>query len=1258
MILGFGKSHRFDYERWMTSAMLEDGRWLVGAFWKRMAVFALIGFGGAAAYNHWSPQEYVSRATVRFIPPQVAEAYASSKESMQIDQRIFAVTQQATSRLTAAQMIESFGLYPQRRKFYPIADLVPEFQKRLRFIKVATEASDKGIPSIMISFSDANAEKAQKVVQRIVELVYEENRRYRSDESLGTTDFLDQEIKVVTVHIQEIEDQLSKLPTPGGEDKEYRNILKVENLYSKERRLTEIEHDMSSVQTERNLRKNLLSDLEARLGRSADKGLGHAPAGTVETDRLRAALASSELNYDNLRYRYNPNYPGVVAAQEAVNTLQGQLAKQLQQDSQAEHERELGAIREPLSRTRAELAGYEETLQNQLKEKALLTTEVARLRAQFDVGSDVENARLQLMREYEAAKTQYAELSRRQHESHLASDVERHGRGETAELVEPPTLPSRAEMPTELILLSEGGLFGSLLGYATALLSFFAAPKVRTPRHIALLCDYPVLVSLPARRPPSRSDKILTPPVRLTMVVLATMLFSAGCGRFGNRVQSELSSANAALKAGEYRAAEIRFRKAIQLDARNGDAHAGLASVCRLAGNSACAFEQLVRAAELLPDRADVAEQLADLTCRIYFADPGRPIPLLREMEARANNLMKKWPTRPTGYRLAGQVLFERHRTAEAIDLMKDALGRIEDGDLRTQLASFSFQNGDHVAAEQQLRHAIHVNPAYIPAFDLLYLQLMERGEVPAAQKVLEEKLRCNHNLESALQLAAHNDARGARNLASELLEKSGREFGGSPEALARIGDFWLHRGEFANARRWYQKGLARNASDRGLYAGRLAEVFLAEKDPLAAQTLVNQELSAHPQDPLLCAYHAALGLDNRSISERRKMQAELESVLTKMPNSPFVRLHLGRAYLLNGDLIRAGESFRNAIALDPNYAPGWLALAEVELHTGNSTQAQEHLQTLLHRTPNYAPARLLLAKARLEQNKPAEAERTLSALLADDPDNTEVIIALARTKIVLGQREAAAKLLERSAVLGPQDPLPVLIKARLDVQSGRAKIALESLRAAQKRMGDEPQVAAMLGSVALLAEQPALALAQFEALVKRDGDNLQYRLGYAASLALSRKTDQAREQFEFVQKRAGNDPQPWLLYGAMMSSAGNASAARTAYQEVLKRDSKNPYALNNLAFLMAQRGEDLDRALAMAEQAQHVLPNSRETNDTLAYVYVCKGMKRNATATLEQLAAILPASQQGHTLALLEQIHRGDLQGVRREMEREDGAN
>ncbi len=1240
--------------------MWEDGRWLVRAYWKRIAFFTLVGVALAAAYNRWSPPEYTSKATVRFIPPQVADAYVPTNLAMQVEQRIFAVSQIATSRMTATQMIDAYGLYPQRRRLYPVADLVGDFQKRLKFSTIVPQGLEKPIPSILISFSDADPNKAQAVVQRIVELVYEENRRYRTDEALGTTDFLDQEIKTVTEHIGQLEQQLARLPTPGGEDKEYRNIIKTENLYSLERRVTEIEHDADLQESERNLRKTAVADLEGQLARRVERGPTHNPTNTIQTERLRAALNTAQINYEDLHRRYKSTVPDVRTAQVLVANLQGQLNDQIKQDAQLEYEREVAAIREPLARAHTELTGFDETAQNERKEQARLGAEIVKIRQQFAVGPEVENARLQLMREYEAAKAQYAQLSRSQHESHMSSDMERRGHGETAELVEPPTLPLRPEMPTEVVILGIGTVFGMLMGYGLSFLSFLSAPKVRTRRHIDLLGDYPVLASLPGRTPLFPGAKRgVTSYAKLMMVIAAVaVLTTTACGLGGNRLQTELSAGNIALKARDFRVAEIRFRKAITIDARNADAYVGLSQAYLASGDSMRAYEQLIRAEELLPSRADIAEHVADLTYQIYFADPGRPVTRLRELEVRATKLMKTWPGRAPGYRLEGLVLVERHRNAEAIELMENALSRVEDCDLRTQLASVYYQSGDKAKAEEQLRRAMKFNSHYVPAFDLLYLQLMDRGAVAAAREVLDSKLQHNHNIDTALQLAAHDDAVGSRPMAEELIEKSGRDFAADREAFAKIGDFWLHRAEYDRARRWYRDGMTRYKDSRGLYAGRMAEVLLAEKNPEAAQSLVDEELAAHPKDLFLRAYQAALKLDTPSEVERHKMQAELESVMAKMPDSPFVRLHLGRAYLLNGDALRAGELFRSAVTLDPNYAPGWLALADVQLRSGNTAQAEEGLKLLLRRAPNYAPARLLEAQASLAQNKPAEADEALTALLAADPDNAEVAMALARAKIALGQMEAAVQLLNRSASLRPSDPRPVMLVARLDVDFGQPKAALSSMEAAQSRFGDVPEFASMLGSVALVANQPEAALAQFGKLLKRDETNLQYRLGYASSLAMSGRAAQAQEQFQYVQKKSGKDPQPWLLYGAMMSSAGNAPAASAAYQEVLKRDSKNAYALNNLAFLLARRGQDLDRALTMAEEARHELPQSPEIGDTLAYIYVCKGMKRNAAATLEQLAANMPASRQKRTRGMIAQIERGDLRSVRAAMERDNASN
>jgi predicted Zn-dependent protease len=736
------------------------------------------------------------------------------------------------------------------------------------------------------------------------------------------------------------------------------------------------------------------------------------------------------------------------------------------------------------------------------------------------------------------------------------------------------------------------------------------------------------------------------------IVVLAAVL--AGCKPSGlSHRNADYEAGRKAVAAGDYKSAEIRFLRAIQADKRFGDGYLQLADVYVATGQPLKAYEQLVRAGELLPDRPEVAERLGEFTYQIYFADPGRPAAVLREVEHLSDTLRTKWPQRPAGYRLAGQVLMERHRSDEAIAVMEQALAHLEDGPLRTQLAAAYYQAGDKVKAEEHLRECIRANPKYSPGFDLLYLQLMEHGEVTKARLVLADKVRIQGGVDPSLQLAAHDDAAGSRHQAEQRLVQLSEDYAEDSLVPAKIGDFWLHRGELTKAREWYETGLQKFPKERGVYAGRKAELLMAEKNPEGAKALVAEELLAHPGDALLRAYQAAFGLDGQSEKERRHVQAELESVLAQMPNSPFVRLHLGRAYLLNGDLLRAGEQLRSTVNLDPNYAPGWLALAELELATGDAGLAQDQLAALLRRAPGYLPAQLVKAQANLAQHKPAEAEKTLTSLLDADPENIEVMLALARARVSLGNNADAVRLLERSHSLRPSDPRPVLLLARLDVARGDAKSALKRLESVGGALSEAPEIESLTGSVALLAAQNETARMKFQALVAKDPENLQYRLGFATSLAMLGQTEKAKEQYLAVQKKAGSNPQPWLLYGVMMSSSGNTAAAADAYREALKRDAKNPFALNNLAFLMAREGKDMDRALALAEEARRGMPRSREIHDTLAYIYVRLGMKRNATAALEELAVTQPASQQQRTRALVEEINRGNLVTVREEMER-----
>jgi len=65
------------------------------------------------------------------------------------------------------------------------------------------------------------------------------------------------------------------------------------------------------------------------------------------------------------------------------------------------------------------------------------------------------------------------------------------------------------------------------------------------------------------------------------------------------------------------------------------------------------------------------------------------------------------------------------------------------------------------------------------------------------------------------------------------------------------------------------------------------------------------------------------------------------------------------------------------------------------------------------------------------------------------------------------------------------------------------------------------------------------------------------------------------------------------------------------------------PGLKNDLAFLIAWRGGDLDRALELAQEARAALPRSAPVADTLGYVYLRRELPEAALPQLEEAVAL-----------------------------------
>ena len=96
-------------------------------------------------------------------------------------------------------------------------------------------------------------------------------------------------------------------------------------------------------------------------------------------------------------------------------------------------------------------------------------------------------------------------------------------------------------------------------------------------------------------------------------------------------------------------------------------------------------------------------------------------------------------------------------------------------------------------------------------------------------------------------------------------------------------------------------------------------------------------------------------------------------------------------------------------------------------------------------------------------------------------------------------------------------------------------------------------------------------------------------------------------------------------MLGFLLEIQGRFDEAQQQYQKALELDPRAAAAANNLAWLYATRGGNLDVALQLAQTAKAGLPESPEASDTLGWIYLKKGLRELAVGPLEYAARRMP---------------------------------
>jgi tetratricopeptide (TPR) repeat protein len=221
-----------------------------------------------------------------------------------------------------------------------------------------------------------------------------------------------------------------------------------------------------------------------------------------------------------------------------------------------------------------------------------------------------------------------------------------------------------------------------------------------------------------------------------------------------------------------------------------------------------------------------------------------------------------------------------------------------------------------------------------------------------------------------------------------------------------------------------------------------------------------------------------------------------------------------------------------------------------------------------------------------------------------------------------------------------------------LDVKAGKSADAQARLEQALKQQPNSVPLLLLVGRVQ--AERPDFAAAEqtFRRVLDIDPSNLEVYGLLGHVYRLQGRTDQAIAEFD---RLASRQPKPVALQtfiGTLLDSQNRIDDAKKRYEQALTLDQTAPIANNNLAWLIAEHGGNLDLALQMAQTANTRLPDSAPISDTLGWVYYKKGLYSQATDILKETVRKAPsvASYQYHLG--LAQAKGGDKRGARQTLD------
>ena len=743
------------------------------------------------------------------------------------------------------------------------------------------------------------------------------------------------------------------------------------------------------------------------------------------------------------------------------------------------------------------------------------------------------------------------------------------------------------------------------------------------------------------------------------LVLLLLLALGVSCTRDPASLKRKyVETGNKYFKAGKFREAGIMYRRALQKDLRYGEAYYRLALTYLQTQDFGNAVRALRRSIELDPKNTDAHARLADLFLTIYSLQrqksPARGEEWLKQAEELAGPLLKADPRSYQGLRIRGLHAVAKGRLKDGIADLKSA---DEVQPLTTEvglpLAQALIADGRAEEGERLLQALLGKHKEFGNGYDVLYLQYARTKRLAQAEQILRAKI-ANNPKEGRfrLQLAGHYYALQQRSEMVKVLEELTARHAEFPDAFDLAGSFYFRIREFDQAIRQYQEGERLHPKDKGHYRREIAKAMLASGRRAEAAQLVDSVLQADPKDADALAMRASLRLQSGDRAQLQSAIDDLVAAMRKMPDNAVVRFELGRAYLAKGDQGQARQQFQEAIRHRPDFTAPRLAIAQLDLNAKEYAKAMQGADELLKFDAGNVPARLIRTSAMIGAGEKVKARQELGRILQEQPAQRDAMYQLALLDFNERKFAQADAMFRKLYEMTPPDPRGVAGLVEVRASQGQFDAAIGILDAEIKKFPARLDLRLFLANTAVRAGRYPLAVSNYKLVLDRFPDHHEVHLLLGETYRRMGDVEQAKKEFETARKLAPQDLRGPIQLALLLESSGRRAEAKPLYQEILKREPDNAIALNNLAYMLAESGADLDQALTLAQRARQQMPKNPEVADTLGWIYIKKNLSDNAIQIFEELVRQNPGNAVFRYHLGMALFQKGDRPAAKRQLE------